>query len=267
MTTVVDFAELRDLAVDVAVDAGQLIAARRAKGVDVANTKSSPTDVVTRADKESEDLIRTRLLTARPGDGILGEEGSSVDSSSGVTWVVDPIDGTVNYLFDIPFYAVSIAAEFDGEVIAGAVINPVSGETWSAVRGGGAVLDGQPIHVSGAARLGQSLVGTGFGYAAARRTSQAAVLNQVIAQVRDIRRIGVAALDLCFVACGRLDAMYERGLNPWDYAAGVLIAEEAGARIGGLRGASLSTEFALVATPAIFDELHDLLAAANADRD
>ena len=263
----VDAKRLGELAVAVAREAGELVVRRRVEGVDVAATKSTPTDVVTRADRESEELIRTRLLDARPHDGILGEEGSSVAGTSGVTWVVDPIDGTVNYLYGIPTYAVSIGAELDGRAVAGAVVNPVSGETWTAVLGEGARLDGRPIRVTGQDRLDQSLIGTGFGYDARRRASQAAVLSQVITHVRDIRRAGSAALDLCAVACGRHDAMYERGLNRWDYSAGLLIAEEAGARSGGLNGAAASEELTIVAAPGIFDGLHDLLAAAGADHD
>lgn len=261
------YAALATLAVSVAKEAGELVTRLRAEGVDVASTKSTPTDVVTAADRESEELIRKRLLGARPDDGFLGEEGGNVATTSGVTWIVDPIDGTVNYLYNIPSYAVSIAASIDGEVVAGSVVNPVSGETFAAARGQGATLDGRQIAVSGATRLDRSLVGTGFGYDVARRKAQAAVLNQVIVKVRDIRRAGAAALDLCGVACGRLDGYYERGPNPWDFAAGGLIATEAGARFGGLHGAPPSEQLVIAATPAIFDDLHDLLATAGANRD
>lgn len=261
----VDAKALAALAVDVARDAAALVERRRAEGVAVAATKSTPTDVVTETDRESEVFIRERILAARPADGFLGEEGADVAGTSGVRWIVDPIDGTVNFLYGIPTYAVSIAAEIDGVAVAGAVINPASTETWSAVLGGGAWLDGLPIRVSGENRLDQALVGTGFGYAVPRRAAQAAVLSELIVRVRDIRRAGAAALDLCAVACGRLDATYERGLNPWDYAAGALVASEAGARVGGLRGAPLSPEFVLVAAPGVYDELHDLLAGLGAD--
>jgi myo-inositol-1(or 4)-monophosphatase len=262
-----DAAALGKLAVQVAEDAGDLVVRRRAEGVSVAATKSTPTDVVTAADREAEEFIRGRLLQVRPDDAILGEEGGRAAGTSGVTWVIDPIDGTVNYLYGIPSYSVSIAAEVDGVVEAGAVVNPVSAETFAAVRGGGATLNGQPIAVSGATELDRSLVGTGFGYAIDRRAAQAAVLNHVIVKVRDIRRAGSAALDLCAVACGRLDGYYERGLNHWDLAAGALIAQEAGARVGGANGVAPSDELTVAAAPAIFDDLHDLLLAAGADHD
>lgn len=262
----VDAGKLTELAIEVAREAGSLAVRRRAVGVDVAATKSTPTDVVTAVDREAEELIHGRLLAARPDDGVLGEEGASVAGTSGVTWVIDPIDGTVNYLYGLPTYAVSIAAEVNGEVVAGAVVNPASGETWWATRGEGAFLDGVRIRISGETRLDHALVGTGFGYAAERRAVQAQVLTEVIVKVRDIRRAGAAAIDICNVACGRLDAVYERGLNPWDYAAGLLIATEAGARAGGLDGAAPSPEFVLAATPGIFDGLHDLLSGLDAAR-
>jgi myo-inositol-1(or 4)-monophosphatase len=255
--------DLLKLASEIAAEAAALIVARRRGTVTVADTKSTATDVVTAVDRESEELIRSRILAARPDDAILGEEGDDLHGTSGVRWVIDPIDGTVNYLYDIPSYAVSIAVEQDGRTVAGVVIDAPRGETFTATLGGGAFLDGKPIRVSGAAVLSQSLVGTGFGYNPSRRAVQAEVVAKLITEIRDIRRIGVAALDLCHVATGRLDAMYERGLNPWDYAAGILIAAEAGARVGGLNGAPVSPEMTLAATPDIFDALHDRLAAAD----
>jgi myo-inositol-1(or 4)-monophosphatase len=180
-----------------------------------------------------------------------------------VRWVVDPIDGTVNYLYDLPTYAVSIAVEYGGETVAGVVVDAPKGEVFTATLGGGAFADGKPIQVSGATELSQALVGTGFGYDPARRQVQAEVIQHLITKVRDIRRIGVGAIDLCYVACGRLDAVYERGLNPWDYGAGALIAAEAGARVGGLNGAPVSPEMSIAATPALFEPFHALLAAAN----
>lgn len=259
-------AQLRDLAVRVALEAADLVSRRRSEGVAVTATKSTPTDVVTAADRESEELIRKRLLEARPSDGVLGEEGANVAGTSGVTWVVDPIDGTVNYLYDIPAYGVSIAAEVDDVVVAGTVVNPVNGEIFSAVRGGGATLNGGPITVSGTTELDQSLIATGFGYSVLRRRAQAAVLGKVIVNVRDIRRFGSAALDLCAVACGRVDGYYERGLNHWDLAAGALIAEEAGAMVGGADGAA-GSELMIAATPSIFSDLRDVLLAAGAHHD
>lgn len=229
---------LLDLAARIAVTAGELAARRRAEGVTVAASKSSLEDVVTDADRETETLIRSLLAEARPDDGFLGEESGAEAGTSGLTWVVDPIDGTVNYLYGIRQYAVSIAV-VEGEpdpatwrALAGVVVNPASGELFAASAGGGATLDGAPIRVARPVELSQALVGTGFGYLADIRVEQANVLVGLIAHVRDIRRQGSAALDLCAVACGRLNAYFERGLNPWDHAAGGLIAAEAGARVG-----------------------------------
>ncbi len=254
---------LLKLAVEVAEEAARLIVERRRGTITVADTKSTVTDVVTAVDRESEELIRARVLQARPDDSFLGEEGDDVVGTSGVRWVVDPIDGTVNYLYDIPTYAVSIAVESDGETVAGVVVDAPRGEVFTATKGGGAFLDGNPIQVSGCTELSTALVGTGFGYDPARRQIQAEVIQQLITEVRDIRRIGVGAIDLCYVACGRLDAVFERGLNPWDYGAGALIAAEAGAAIGGLHGAPVSPEMSIATSPALFGPFHELLAAAN----
>ncbi|GAA1659709.1 inositol monophosphatase family protein [Kribbella alba] len=255
--------DLLKLATEVATEAARLIVERRRGTITVADTKSTATDIVTAVDRKSEDLIRARVLEARPDDSFLGEEGDDVNGSSGVRWVVDPIDGTVNYLYDIPTYAVSIAVEYDGRTVAGVVVDAPKGEVFTATLGGGAFLDGRPIQVSDCADLSKALIGTGFGYDATRRAVQAEVVQQLISKVRDIRRIGVGAVDLCYVACGRLDAVYERGLNPWDYGAGALIAAEAGATVGGLDGAPVSPEMSIAATPAVFKPLHDALAAAN----
>ncbi|MEV6286890.1 inositol monophosphatase family protein [Kribbella sp. NPDC051770] len=255
--------ELLKLAVTVATEAAELIVERRRGTITVADTKSTATDIVTAVDRESEELIRARVLEARPDDSFLGEEGDDIDGTSGVRWVVDPIDGTVNYLYDLPTYAVSIAVEQDGVTVAGVVVDAPKGEVFTATLGGGAFLDGKPIRVSDCTSLDRALVGTGFGYDPGRRLVQAEVVQQLIAKVRDIRRIGVGAIDLCYVGCGRLDAVYERGLNPWDYGAGALVASEAGARVGGLNGAPVSPEMSIAATPAVFDALHDALAAAN----
>ena len=231
----------------------------RAQGVEIANTKSSLVDVVTAADREAERLVAEALRAARPQDGLLGEEGLSAPSSSGITWVVDPIDGTVNYLYDLPSYAVSIAATVedggpgtmaDGHrAIAGAVYVPAIEELFTAYEGGGSELNGRPIRVSDATELALSLVATGFGYTSERRTEQAEVVRQLIPRVRDIRRMGAAAVDLCNLAAGRLDAYYERGLQPWDYAAAALVAREAGAAILSLSEHELPGEPMLVAGP------------------
>jgi myo-inositol-1(or 4)-monophosphatase len=223
--------ELLALAVDVAHEAAALVAERRRAGVEVADTKTSPTDVVTEVDHAAEELIRTRLLKARPDDGFVGEEGSSDTSDSGVTWVVDPIDGTVNFLYGIPQYAISIAARIGDEVVAGVVVDVVKGETFTATRGGGARLDGRRIAVRDVVPLGQRLVITGFSYERDTRMAQAAAVHELLGRVRDVRRLGSAALDLCYVGCGRADAYVEEGLNEWDLAAGGLVAEESGARL------------------------------------
>jgi len=192
------------------------------------DTKSSTTDPVTEVDRASERVIVDHLLAARPGDGVLGEEGSDVPSSSGVRWIIDPLDGTVNFMYGYPAYAVSIAAEVDGQVLAGVVHDSCRDEVFTAVRGRGARLGAAPIRANAPSALASSLLGTGFGYDPARRRWQADVLTGLIDVVRDIRRSGSAALDLCWVACGRLDLFYEVGLNRWDVAAGALIASEAG---------------------------------------
>jgi myo-inositol-1(or 4)-monophosphatase len=260
---------LLDLAVDVAHEAGRLVRDRRdaVERITVSATKSTPTDVVTESDTAAEALIRRRLLGARPDDGLLGEEGATVMGTSGVAWVVDPIDGTVNYLYDIPQYAVSIAAQVDGRTVAGVVHNPASGRTWTATRGGGARLDGQLVRESGCDRLDRALVATGFGYDSARRAVQATILREVLPRVRDVRRLGAASLDLCGVATGWYDAFYERGLAPWDLAAGALVAEEAGLVVEGIGGAAPGPELVIAAGPALFPALHDLLASLGADRD
>jgi myo-inositol-1(or 4)-monophosphatase len=270
------------LAVDVASEAGRLLASWRGEErPEVVETKSSPTDVVTEMDRRSEALITGRIRAVRPGDTVLGEEGgqtlggeSGDEYASGpgrVRWVVDPLDGTVNYLYGLPDWAVSIAAEVDGTVLAGVVEVPRYGETFTAVAGRGAWLhrDGEAIALrctSGMA-LGQALVGTGFGYDAGRRRIQGEVVAAVLPCVRDIRRAGSAAVDLCSVAAGRLDAFYERGLNYWDYAAGALIAAEAGAVVGGLHGAPPSTSMTVAAGPGLFPTLAEALADLDAERD
>ena len=223
--------DLLALAVEVADEAAELVRRRRRGGVEVSGTKSSPVDVVTEVDKAAERLIFDRLTGARPGDGFLGEEGASAVSTSGVEWIVDPIDGTVNFVYGIPFYAVSIAAAVDGEPVAGVVVNVHSGERFTATRGGGAFLDGVRLTLPDDAGkpLSQRLVGTGFNYVAEVKLLQTVAVSAMLHEVRDIRRMGSAALDLCAVACGRVDGFVEEGLNRWDMAAGGLVATEAGA--------------------------------------
>ena len=244
------------LATSVAADAAALIRGRMASPRLAAGTKTSPTDMVTETDRAAEALIVGALLAARPGDGILAEEGSERASLTGVRWVIDPLDGTTNFLYGVPAFAVRVAAERDGEVLAGVVHDVPHGQAYTASRGGGAFCDGVPLHVTARAELATALVGTGFGYVATRRAEQAAIVARVLPLVRDIRRIGAAALDLCAVAAGRLDGYYERGVQPWDVAAGALIVREAGGLAGWEPGQDPPTFVA--AGPA----LHPLLAAA-----
>ncbi len=225
-----DLRALLDLAVATAREAGALVVGLRAAGVEVADTKSSPIDVVTEADRASEDLVRDRLLTARPDDGLVGEEGEDVAGSSGVSWIVDPIDGTVNYLYGLPQYAVSIAAAVDGRVVAGVVHNPALDLEYAATLGGGATCNGTAIRVRSTPPLSESLVATGFNYETAVRERQARSVAAMLPQVRDVRRLGSCALDLCAVASGQVDAYVEEGAHLWDHAAGGLVAVEAGAR-------------------------------------
>jgi myo-inositol-1(or 4)-monophosphatase len=221
---------LLDLARTVACEAGELIVAMRNEGVDVAGTKSSAIDVVTEADQACEQLIRKRVLDARPDDGFLGEEGDDVHGSSGVRWIVDPIDGTVNYLYGIPAYAVSIGVEVDGTVVAGVVRNPAIGEEFTAVRGGGAFLGERRLAVRPVPPLEEALVSTGFSYETEIREHQARAAARMLPLVRDLRRAGSCALDLCAIAAGRSDGYVEECPHLWDFAAGGLIAQEAGAR-------------------------------------
>jgi len=182
-----------------------------------------------------------------------------------VRWVVDPIDGTVNYVYGLPHYAVSVAAEVHGQAVAGVVVNAPTGEEWTAVRGGGAWRDGHRLVCSQVADLGQALVATGFGYDAARRAHQAGVLPHLLPRVRDIRRFGAASIDLCFAAEGRVDAYFEKGLNAWDHAAGGLVAVESGLLVAGLRGQPPGPAMVLAASPALFPALHALLVELDAD--
>ena len=259
-----DRGKLRDLAVAVAAEAGEL-AARGQAGITVLDTKSSPTDVVTEMDRATEELIRDRLLAARPDDALLGEEGGGIEGTSGVRWVVDPIDGTVNYLYGGPDWGVAVAAEVDGVIVASAVAVPVRGQMFDAVLGGGARLGGRPLNAPEAVPLEQALVATGFGYSADRRIRQAKVLTEVIGRVRDIRRVGSAAVDITGLALGRTNAYYERGLHLWDWAGPGLIATEAGVRVGGLRGGPPTNDLVIAARPGLYEELDALLAPLGAD--
>lgn len=259
--------ELLDVALEAAGRAGALLRDGRPADLAVASTKTSPIDVVTEMDIAAEKLITGILGERRPEDGLLGEEGSESAGTSGVRWVIDPLDGTVNYLYGLPTWGVSIAAEYRGETVAGVVAAPMRGETYHAVLGRGAWLGGVRLACRPAAPLDQALIGTGFAYVQSRRAHQADVAQRIIPLVRDVRRGGSAAIDLCDVAAGRLDGYWERGLNPWDLAAGELIAREAGAVTGGRPGELASGELALAATPAVFASLAPLLEEAGAWHD
>jgi myo-inositol-1(or 4)-monophosphatase len=268
-------AHLRSVAESLAAEAATFVRRRRAEvfgagvgaaGNSAVRTKSTPTDPVTVVDTETERLLRSRLAQLRSGDPILGEEGggptdATATGADTVTWVLDPIDGTVNFVYGIPAYAVSVAAQVDGVSVAGAVADVVAGRVYSAAAGLGAHLidehGSRPLQCTAIDDLSMALLGTGFGYSRQRRSSQAALLARMLPVVRDVRRIGSAALDLCMVAAGRLDAYYEHGLHVWDCAAGALIAAEAGARVllpapgGPVGGAAL----VVAAAPGIAEQL------------
>ena len=256
--------DLLALAREAARRAGDLLRDGRPADLAVAATKSSPIDVVTEMDIAAEKLITDVISARRPQDGFLGEEGASTEGTSGVRWVIDPLDGTVNYLYGLPTWSVSIAAERDGETVAGVVAAPMRGETYHAVRGGGAWATGpwegeRRLTCRPTAPLDQALVSTGFNYVSEVRTHQAEVARRLIPLLRDIRRSGSAAIDLCDLAAGRLDGYYERGLNAWDVAAGDLIAREAGAVTGGRPGERPSRDLTVAATPGVFEPLQRLL--------
>lgn len=252
--------ELLALAVEVAREAGLMLRTGRASMASDVETKSSPSDVVTELDRASEALIVSRLLAARPDDGLLGEEGTARPGTSGVRWVIDPVDGTVNFLYRLPSWAVSIGCEVEGTVVAGCVYDVPRDVVWTALLGGGAYRNGEPVHASTQTILAQALLATGFSYLAANRARQGPIVADLLPHVRDIRRLGSGALDLCSAAAGHVDAYYEQGLHPWDLAAGGLIAREAGCRVEGLHGAPAGRPLVLAAPPVLFDLLHARLA-------
>lgn len=257
--------DLVEIARTVALEAGALAARLRAEGVEVAATKSSPIDIVTAADRATEDLIRGRLAALRPGDGFLGEESGAECGTSGLTWVVDPIDGTVNYLYDLPNWSVSIAVvEGDPDpttwtALAGAVHAPVPAELFTASAGGGAHLGGRRLHVRDAVPLDRALVATGFHYTQDVRSNQARVAQPLLARVRDLRRTGGAAIDLASVAAGRIDAYFEQGLNPWDHAAGALLVQEAGGVVRGLADDAATFRMLIAGSGQVVAELRSTL--------
>ena len=278
-------ADLRAVAESLAAEAAQFVRRRRdevfggssehvgaepADGdADPIRSKSTPTDPVTVVDTETERLLRDRLAQLRPGDPVLGEEGGGPVAGNvppgSVTWVLDPIDGTVNFVYGIPAYGVSIAAQVDGVSVAGAVADVVSGDVYSAALGQGAQVQGpagrKQLRCNAVGTLSMALLGTGFGYAPARRAAQGVLLAQVMPSVRDVRRIGSAALDLCMVASGRLDVYYEHRLNVWDWAAGALIAAEAGAQ---MLFPSAPVDLLVAAAPGIAEEFHTVLEGLGA---
>ena len=259
-----DPTELRRLGEAVSREVGALLRDGLERARLQVDTKSTGTDMVTEMDHAAEARILELILGARPDDGFLGEEGTDLPGTSGVRWVVDPLDGTTNYLYALPGFAVSIGAEVDGIVVAGVVYDVVRDELFAATLGGGATRNGQPIRASEATALPLALVATGFGYDADRRRRQAEVLVHVIPRVRDIRRFGAAAVDLCSVACGRVDAYFERGLAPWDLAAGGLIATEAGATVTGFDGGPSQAPDVVASAPGISAALLALLSETGA---
>ena len=250
--------ELLALAEDIARAAGAQLRTAFDRGDLEVSAKSSPTDMVSEADEAAEALIRGRLAAARPDDGILGEEEGDTPGTSGVRWIIDPLDGTTNFLFGIPQWAVSVACEDADGRLAGTVYDPMRDELWSAERDGTPTCNGAPISASRKDDLAQALVATGFGYESAVRRAQAEVVARVLPSVRDIRRAGSAALDLAWLAAGRLDAYFERGVKTWDVAAGLLLCSRAGLAVR-----RLDPPGVLVAPPALVDELAALVAASG----
>lgn len=263
-----DTAHLEALALDIAREAGDLARRRRTEGVAIAATKSHLADIVTEADREVEDLIRRRIAEERPGDGFLGEESGAERGTSDLTWVVDPIDGTVNYAYGIPAYAVSMAV-VSGEpvpetwtALAGVVFAPALDETYHARTGGGAWLDGRRLAVNADTSPAGALLATGFGYDPATHAGDLARIARVMPLARDLRRMGAASLDLAAVAAGRLDGYFERGLHPWDHAAGALLVTEAGGRVGGGGAGDTPSRVMTIATS---EALYDALRTAAMD--
>lgn len=256
--------ELEAIAVALAEGAAQVVRAGRGEAM-VVSAKSTASDLVTEIDRRTERWLVTEIARRRPGDAVLGEEGGDHVGSTGVRWVLDPIDGTVNFVLGIPQFAVSVAAEVDGAVVAGAVCNPVTEETFRAHRGGGAYLGGARLTGPREVPFSRAVIGTGFSYDAALRAGQIAVVAPLLPRVADLRRLGASSLDLCFVAAGRLDGYFEAGLNRWDYAAGALIATEAGCVMSGLHGRPPSPRLVAVAGAALAAEFFTALELLGAD--
>lgn len=259
--------DLASTALEAAVAAARVLTAGSGAGpvggapvVTGLETKISATDMVSDFDRSAEQAIAEVLARRRPDDAVRGEEGTDRDGSSGVRWVVDPLDGTTNFLFGIPQFSVSVAAEIENRPVVGVVVDPSRHEVWAARSGHGSFLNGRRCRVpAGRSTLETALVGTGFGYRAERRRWQALVAAQVLPAVRDIRRLGSAALDLCWTGGGRFDAYYEWGLNPWDFSAGSLVATEAGARVE-----VMGNRLVVAATPPLWEPLCQLLGSVGA---
>ncbi len=247
--------ELLDLARRLATETGAFLLDGLSRERTAIETKSTGTDMVSEMDKGAERMLVDGILAARPDDGILGEEGTDRAGTSGVRWIIDPLDGTTNYLYGHPQWSVSIGIEIDGVGSVGVVDAPMLRETYTAAIGAGAFCNGRPIAASSCPTLSHALVGTGFGYDAALRAWQGGIVHTLLPEIRDIRRGGSAALDLCFVAGGRLDAYYERGCNPWDLSGGSVIVREAGGISTGLHDGEPSQHLVVAAGAA----LHPLL--------
>lgn len=264
-----DATVLRVLAERLAVEAGTLALRGRSAlgpGRISHDTKSTATDPVTEFDQAAEQLLVDRLRAECPDDGIVGEEGAGVEGTSGRDWYLDPIDGTANFVYGLPAWCTSVGVVDADGGLAGAVFAPVSGELFSAARGGGSSLDGTPVSASRCTALDEALIATGFAYRPERRRRQAERLAGIIDRVRDVRRSGSAALDLCFVACGRVDAYYEEHLNSWDVAAGLLIAAEAGATTSDERGGAAAPAFTVASAPGVHRALLDALSESLGTR-
>jgi myo-inositol-1(or 4)-monophosphatase len=259
MSTVSLGSELRTIAEQLARASGDMALKGRKSGDVTATTKSSPTDMVTQYDKASEEMVTAGLRDRRPDDAIVGEEGANREGTSGITWHIDPIDGTSNFYFDLPMWAVSIGAVDESGPIAGAVYVPAIGEMFTAARGEGATLNGEPISVRSNTALSDALVGTGFSYDTEKRGAHARRVATMMPQIRDMRRLGAAAIDLCFVACGRYDAYFEEYLNSWDLVAGQVIATESGAVVTDFAGQPVTPQQVLASQPGVQQALIQLI--------
>ena len=253
--------ELQDLAEKIAREAGELLIERPSNFT--LDQKSSLHDFATQMDHKSEALITERIRTARPDDGLLGEEGANRESKSGYTWVIDPIDGTVNYLYGIPGWCISIAVKDRDGYAVGVVFSPATSMLWKASRGHGAYLNNQKIRCNDPIELNRALLGTGFAYDISKRNAQAELVRHLLPQIRDIRRLGACAVDISMVGSGSLDGFLEAGVFEWDFAAAVVIATEAGAKVTRRRVWGGSKELIIVAGPALHQELEAVIDAGD----